>query len=921
MDNENRIYTDTQWNFAIGNSITDVYGKTTQVNDYVNWIGGKVVTKIPVGAIRCGTHEMNNWVDPSRTKITKEDLADANSMLFYISAPDCDGTEGESFQLNSITLHFDEPSEYAELAVRDIITPTDAEPTTSGDISVKPIPIGNKDANHSDFTRAYEINVKNASNTEAVVFKNTLTEYHRNALPFYNKNTAIFHMFAYSNVDSTFKLSAVDLNGAELSTTIVIPAVTTKLYTEVSASLKDAYDAAVAANPEFKFNLTDIRAIKVLPIVTGATTVKIAAPTLLTSAYVSSADDPEKQKKVNLINFDNCAPGTYGDNVELPSNLAIRGYEGTRRIVETADGSNALQVDFDKPLEVSGGELHQTSRRTNVTFDITIPAGSLEKIDYITFTLTYNGFPIAEQNTIEKQSVITMIANGDGVFVKQGQSAFPVSADKGQSLTWRLQVKNGFASSQSYYMTNWMDPASVIPTDDSHYRTMKTIHLYFAIPALDNEDIKKGMNMQLNSIDMVFTEPPLYNEEYTRLVNDGEARNIVSTNKNTITSTRIDLNSNNVNYRTFKKYYTIDAKKGNTAPVMVENALTKFMRNITPFVDTATFRMFYHAENATKVQISVINYKGEKLPFLVDLEKSKTAKFNEFEASFKEIYDEFIANGGVFDLTDIRGFEILPISTTAVKFDVSSPAIWSGAPGTGGSQGNFYYSLDDDSARIEAYDYNIHDGYEAIVEYLDIDATIAENGTRVPANTKILKIAKVTIKDDFGNLAQPAGKFWTSFKLPDGINHDNVRIAELFYDGSMLNVKRIVFDPNNYVSFKDIFASKILAILEVIPEEEEEVITPPEKEEEESIVPDNQNEEIIEEIIEEDKTQNEEVVENSSQTIIRHKRRKKNTVTESGFDSWLWIAIAAAAVAVVVVAGLVVFIIFRKKRNVKKGAQ
>jgi len=905
------IYTDALWNFGVGDSVSGVYGKNPEINYYVNWLGNTVITQSLVGMLRCGSGSMGSWVSNTGAKWVKEDLSNIDTLVFYITVPDCVGTEGESFQLNSITLKFNEPSQYNETFAREIIHAEKAEALTSGTIAANTIKVGTQDVNSSEFRNAIEVEVKDAANTEALTFKNTLPEYFRNAKPFYDKDSAVFHMFAYSNVDSNFNIALVDKNGAEINTSVLIPAATTNLYNEVSVNLKEVYDAAIANDPSLIFNLGDIRAIKVLPIVSEPSTIKIAGVTVLTGPYIKSSEDPEKKKTVNLVNFDNCKVGSKGDNLELPSNVTVKGYEGSKEIVIAEDGSKALQVNLDKKLEVTGGELHQTNKRTNITVDVTVPLGTLKNIHRIYYTITNNAYSLAEQVSVEYTSPVTVIAFGDGGFVKQGQSAIGnLGAQKGTSTKLSLQVKDGFGGNNSYYYTSWMDPNSAIPVTEEMIQQFEVIRLYLAVPVVNGTDISKGLNFQINSIDLEFLEIPSYEEDHSRVVVDGSVRDVITTNKSTITSTYNKISSNNINYRTFKKYYEISAKAGNKAPVIVENSLSKFLRNVTPFVDGATFRLYYQTNTKTKAQLNFVNANGEKLPFVVELAKSTSDKFDQVDVNFKEVYDAFIAEGGVFNTDDIRYIELLPLSEKAIKIKMASPTLWTGTVGSASSVGNYYKALDDDSIRVEAYNYYIPDEYSTLIEILDPEATIAENDTKLPAGSSVIGMFRITLKNADGAIADPTGRFWVSYKLAADVDLEKVAVYEMFFDGSLVKLKKVVMDANNYISFQDRFASKIFAVLSVEPQANIKPIP-----DEEVDVPDFE----YEEIIEDDKTEEEVVETTPSQSVIKKRRKKKNTTVESGLATWIWIAIAVAAVVVIVVTGFIVFFILRKKRKNGKG--
>lgn len=884
------------YNIGIADSTTGKYGKNTEINDTVNFIGNKVVTKKPVGMREVSSYHMTAWTGATE-KWTADEMKNVDTIVLYVSAPDCDGTEGESFQLNSIILSYNEPPKYNEEKAREIVHSEEVDALTSGNITAKTVAIGNVDPNNAEFDSAIEVAIKDVNNTERLYFKNQLSEYHRNLEPFFKKETAIFHMFAFAQKDTKYQVALIDKNGAELTAEVEIPAATTKLYTETSLSIKKIYDAASEAD-RTAFDMTDIRAIAILPVVEEPTTIRIAGVTVLTGDYVSSANDPEKQKIVNLVNFDNCTVGSKNDSIVLPSNVTVSGYAGSKEIVKTADGSNALQVNFDKVETVDSNEAHQTRNRTNITINVSVPKGSLEKLNKVTYTLTNNGYALSEQINVELRSFLTMAVRGNGTFVKQGESAARFNGQKGVATTVSLQVKDGFTAADGYNLTSWCNKNNCYEQTEEHFSNFDTVTLYIAVPTLGSEEITKGWNFQINSIDLEFEEKPAYNEPLTRMVVDGNSREIVTTNKDTITAPVTKLASNNINYRTFKRYFTVEAKSGNTAPVVVENSLSKFLRNIEPFKDTATFRMYYKVEAKAKAQVSIVNINGERLPFEVALEPSDSDKFTELAVSFKDIYEKYLKNADAkFDLKDLTNIEILPL-TPNVKINIASPTIWSKEAGNAGSVGNYYYATEDDAARIEAYNYNITDDFKVTVEFLNAEQEIAANGTRLPQDATVVKMIKVSLRNAKGELAEPAGRFWVSFRLPNDIDLSLVKMYEVFYDGSLKEIKHVVMDANNYLSCEDFFSSKIFAIL----------IVPPVKE-----VVEEQTEEgpsyYYEVIVE-----GEDVVETPSQETIRKiiRRRKKAKNTDY---TWLWTIIIIVAVVVLLVTGLVILLIVRKKRK------
>ncbi len=902
------------YNIGIGDSTEGRFGKSSEVNSTMRAFGNLVDIQKPNGMLSAAEYTMTAWVnsDPSKGTVvrwTAEELKNIDTFYFYIGAPDCNGTEGMSFQLNSITVTYNEPSEYKEEQVREIVHSDKVASLASGKISANQIVVGTTDPNNTEFQSAVEVKVNSADNTERLVFKNELSEYYRNLTPFYDKGTAKFHMFAFADKDLEFKASLIDKNGAELTTNISVKAATTKLYSEASADIKEVYDAAIAADPAFTFDMSDIRAIALLPIVTESTSFKVAGVTVLTGNYVSSATDNEKQKFVNLVNFDNCTVGTKGEDVELPTNVKVSGYKGSQEIVRTADGSNALQINYDAIAENErSGESHQTNKRTNMLVEVDVPVGSLVGLKKINVTMTNNCYKLSEQTDNYKRNQYTLaLTTSDGVFVKQGESAGRFSGQKGVPSTISLTPEKALAGEGAYFITSWFNQKNAITLTEEHYKKFETLKLYVSVPDIDSSMVQKGYNFQINSIDLEFETKPDYKaEESTRQIVSSDNRELISTNKDTLTVKTVDLASNNINYRQFNKYYTVTGKAGNTAPAIITNSLSKFWRSAEPFVETSNFRLYYQVAKNTKAKISLVNMNGEKLDYEAELKASKSDKFDELVFTLKDVYNAFkTANpDGKFALNDITHIEVLPLDSTAVN--VASMGLWSKEPGSAGSPGNYYYALPDDSVRVEAYDYNIAEDFTVQVQKLDPDETFAEFGTKLPKGAKALQVVKITLRNGNGEMVQPTGRFWVSIRLPE-VDLTNVKMYEVFYDGSLLAIKHVVMDANNYISCEDYFATKTYAIMIVPPEEEELPV------EDLGLAEDlTENEEIYEEtVIEEEPSEEEE-----EQIIIRRRRRKKKSDADM---TWLWILIAVIAVVVVVATGLVIFFIIRKKRQNGKG--
>jgi len=654
-----------------------------------------------------------------------------------------------------------------------------------------------------------------------------------------------------------------------------------------------------------------------LRFVNGNGSIRYGDAGLLFDNFRYVTDEDFAKRYATLLDFSNCEAGG-----ELPSNVTIDddGYDGSYGIVEKEDGSKALQINFDKFIKNEGDELHQTGKRTNKIISVKIPKGSLKKIEKVHFNVTLNGYEEERQDISERIVFYTAAVIGENVFVKQGESAGYLVANPGETKDYEFQVKDGHAFDDFWYLRNHMSKKHIMPLTDEHYEALEEFRLYLAIPDIDAYDVEKGYNIQLNYVNLIFEEEPLYQESGTHMIFDGEKWRFDTTNESTITSTYNKISSNDINYRAFKQSFTIKAKEGNKASVITKNSAIKFLRNAEPYKESATFRIYTRSKVDTKAEIAFITDKGSKLPFEIDIKKSKTDKFDETTVSFKEIYDDYLASGGKkISLKNIVALEILPLSSSAVEFEVSSPTLWSKYAGSSSSAGNYYRTTEDDKIRIEAYQDRIPNTYEAVLEDLDIEATLEENSTRLPKGAKVLGIFKVALKKPDGTFTEPGGRFWVSYKIPDGVDLGNTKAYELFFDGSLAPIAYNSFDRGGYLSFEDFFSSKTFAILQLASEETSDDIDD-NKEEQNNTEP--QYQELTKEVITWEEVlvpvePSDESDETTDTVIIREKikKRKNKNNNDVGIPTWVWIVVAIGGAIVVIVAGVITFLIVRSKKN------
>ncbi|MDD4690387.1 MAG: hypothetical protein PHE51_11670, partial [Eubacteriales bacterium] len=652
------------------------------------------------------------------------------------------------------------------------------------------------------------------------------------------------------------------------------------------------------ANPATVFDLKDIRQISLLPKVTESTTFKIAKVNILSKEFVSSANDPEKLRKVNLVNFDNCDVGSS----IIPSNVSITGYKGSQEIVQLADGSKVLQVNVDQPVTTRAKtDLHQLYQRTNIAFGVKVPKGTLKNLSKITYRVVNNS--IAPSDNVLTNVYYVAAVTGSGFSSKQGESSVKLTSDLGDMTEISFEPKKGIGVSSS--VLYWKNAASAPKISDDHMESFDTVYLYLGVPECAAIDTTNGWNLQIGSIDLEFTEPPTYEK-------DAESRMIVNGNRfdakdsSTLSITTENLKNNNINYRNVKTVYNLNATAGNEDYAVFQNSLSTFMRNANSFIETAKFRVYTYSSANTKLKVNLVSFFGEKLPFEIDIQKNDNDKYIENIVALKDIYNSFKANypEEKFHLANISSVEIAPDSTTNVI--VAGVSLWTGEPGSGGSSGNFYFNTIDDSARIEGYFYAIQEDYTAEIEIMNAAAAIGAQGTRIPVGSKPVAMAKFTLKNADGDITTPANRFWISLKVPAGVNLNDIGIYRVFLDGSVVK-ERHVFEPNGYISVNTFFASDTFVVLAGVKNK----ATAPGVKDDNATDNNTEDDYDIEYIYEE----GEEEVVNTPSQVVRKKKviRKKSDITES--YTWLWILIVVISVVVLAAVGVVTLLLIRKKRR------
>lgn len=886
--------------YVVGiNNGTD-YGKDCETRNEIKFIGNSVISKIPTNLYHSSAGNLIGY-QAKESKWTNDELAEADTIHFLVTAPYTEGTEGESFTINTITVSYNEPPTYIEGDTRPVFQSTKAEPPVGTTLKVKELPVPSSDPNSNEFDKKYELEISDG-NTEAVRFTNDMTAYLRNVKPFID--TAMFHMFAKVDEATEFDISFSDRNAAQIIHRVSVVPTGTKIYSEINIAFKDVYDAYIAANPDGTFDFTDIKVITINPVVTGAKKVYLAKPEILTGDYVASGEDPEKLKNVNLVNFDNV------DEIDqLPVQMSAKIDSGVLKLEEKEDGSKAVRVYYNKPLEIdrkiSYSQIHQLVNRKENIFTFKVPAGTLTKLKHIKYTINSNAPEFDDSNRYVNTYFQTVVSGG-GINFKAFQNALKYNYPMNQEVVYDfdLYAKNTVGGNASS-IANWCNPETAQKVDETYAAGFDTIQLRVGMPEVAGDE---GYWFELSSIDLVFDEEHTYEK-------DAESRPIINGDRlgkfdNSLISVSAEkLASNDINYRQFKTEYVITSKNGNTAPVVFNNGNINFLRSAANFIDTATFRIYAHSSAKTKVKLNLVNFNDERLPFEIELSKTADKKFDEYIIPLKKIYEDYIAANpeAKFSLKHLTAIEILPDASSNVKFKVAEVGLWTGEPGSGSSAGNFYATNADDTVRIEGYKNAIAETFTATIEkYSDPVSEIAKQGIRIPAGSKPIAMAKFTLRDETGGISEPSNNFWISLKFPAGTDTSDIGIYRVFLDGSLVKLRHAI-EPNNFITANTFFSMDTFVVLSgvgVVPEEKED----------EEIIDENEtpNDEYIE-VIEPDEG-DETVTKNPVKKVKKKKiiRKKANTGTDF---TWLWITLAVAGVVIVVTTGLVIFLVVRKKRK------
>lgn len=856
------------------------------------------------------SHYAYNYFDKKNSvAMTEEYLTGITTVCLYVAVPVCDGDEGYWFDLEDIVLEFAEPPVTYETVLRDIFTANSVEAVTGSTLTVTEKYMSITDPNSAEFDKAYVLSAQ-AGNTEGALFKNDLIAYKRNVKLF--TETAVFHLFVDTAEETELEATFTDAAGETLVHKFTAPVSTTKLYADISIPFKDIYAAYKTANPDGLFSLRDIRSISIRPASDEACEITIAYPQILTGEFLNSENNPEKLKKVNLINFDN-----MNTVEELPLGLNVNNGIGTLELVKKEDGSKALRIHYDEKCEINRkiayGQVHQIVNRSINSFTITVPSGSLKGLKKINYTVNANVPEFREdvkgENTTYRyaNTYYQTVVQGNGAYFKAHESALKYTQKIGEEnvVTFDLYGKETVGGTSASGMSNHLSKTGALKVDETYTEGFTTIYITIGYPECTGDE---GYWFELSSIDLEFESEPLYQEvDETRTIIEADRYEKPSSDSITVTPGKLE--SNDKNYRKFKTFYTIDAKKGNTEPVLFKNGNINFLRQAKTFLDTATFRVYAHSGEETTAKFALVNFNGERLPFEINLKKTVDAVYDEYTVSLKEIYEKFLATGsGKFSLYKLVGVEVLPDSSKDVQFKVAEIGLWTKEAGSGSSAGNYYYANDDDTARIEGYANAIPEDFTTTIEtYSDIAAKIAEDGIRVPAGLTPVAMVKYTLRDGTGAIAEPSNNFWISIKVPEGVDMADIGIYRVFLDGSLVKLTDAI-EPNRFITANTFFSMDTFLVLSGVYSSKKAVV-------EDNTEEDTTESEIISDL---GNGETQQVIKTPTRVVRRKKLIKKKNVAANDF-TWLWIIIIIVAVVVVIATGLIVFFIIRKKRKNGKG--
>lgn len=321
-------------------SATNIYYLTV-INDGKNYgryymshkapnVGEEFVNKIPTNSLYKTSDGwlILNWFNTDNSpKWTADELDGVESITVYVTAPACEGTEGWSFDLNSVSVYYSELPEYNEDATRYVVRADEPEKLSSESVAAEVKELSSNNPNFRKFTKSVSIETKKADNTVPVVFVNRCYNYLRKLDPF--TDTATLFMYARSNKATTLKMSMVTKSGGRLPFEVKLEASAENEFSEVTLKIADILNAYTAENPDSVISLDDVYCLEILPTANEPSTVEIACLSIWTKDVGNVSDS-----KTYYFYDNGVAVEAYNENLNNTDVTKIEGGDPASMVAE-----------------------------------------------------------------------------------------------------------------------------------------------------------------------------------------------------------------------------------------------------------------------------------------------------------------------------------------------------------------------------------------------------------------------------------------------------------------------------------------------------------------------------------------------------------------------------------------------------------
>lgn len=487
-------------------------------------------------------------------------------------------------------------------------------------------------------------------------------------------------------------------------------------------------------------------------------------------------EDDRILRTKTIVDFDNCKPGD-----DLPDGITkSSSYGGTTEFVTDAEGKTSYRINFNKK-ESAAASKDKINERAYMSFAIPIPAGMLYDCAEIRLNVTKKG------NTESTIPYLMSINDGEGLYGKADQSSQHITKGEGSG-TYVTSLNGLIKTSSGWNLLNWVNPNGAEKWTNDDLKTVKNIVLYIAAPTCDGTE---GVTLDIHSIELFYTELPEYTETATRTVFVGGDPENTASDK--ISANTVELNATDKNYRRFsEKVQIVTNDKGNTEYVSFVNRRINFMRDLTPFTETATLFMYVRSDYDTTLKMNLVTKNGDRLPFEVSLTASDANDFEDLQIPMKDIIEDFYAENPEADFTleEIYALEMLPVSENAGKVELSCLTLWSREVGEVGGSNSYYYY--ENGVAVEAYNDYLNKEDVVTIEAAEADDMLESWGITVPKGYTPLLYRNVILSNRNGDTIEPADNIWLTFDLPDGSDLNNVSIYRIYFDGSLLPVRHVI---------------------------------------------------------------------------------------------------------------------------------